>query len=530
VTRASKTTFYILLIWFVSNLRFLGTFPFVHSDEIWLGGLTREMMRTGSIAATEPFFDLLPRNPHALKILFHAGQAVFLNLFGFGVVGIRMLSLASGTFGLWLFFKVLRATGIGSRAALAGMLMLAFDAQYLYASHFGRQEILVAVFMFAGLLLFFRESLRPPFRALCVGLCVGLALGVHPNAVVAAVPVTVLYAGAILLRRRKLREGFVFAGTAALSSLVFILASFLMNRHFLSDYSEFGGTVGVRSGLTARIADFPAFFAKLFFRISGTYYTPEIRPQLLLVCALLCLAAVTFAWSLMKGRNFFDHWTVTEKTGMAGIAGIGAGIFLLGKFAQPSIVLMIPFLYLCVASLLSRFADRARPLRTRILAWGLCALLPLYSLSGVIADIRSETESYADLCENISALVPPGTRSLANLSWGIPLHTDNMRDIRNLAFLESAGLSVPDYVEKNKITVIIVSDELDFIYASRPVWNVMYGNPARWYPELRDFIADRCVPAGEFSSPGYGMRIVSRRYSRDWKVRVYRVSGAESEP
>ncbi len=505
---APRHTVYILLIWFMANLFFLDRFPFVHSDEIWLGGLTRAMMQAGSFDVTEPFFDLQPRNPHALKILYHAAQSISLRLFGFGVFALRLFSLVCGAFGLWLFFRLLRALGISPGVSLAGMVMLSLDAQYLYASRFGRQEMPVALFMLAGLLLFFRAMARPRLRAVCAGLCTGLALGLHPNAFIAAVPVTLLSAAAVAARRRPLREGLVFSLTAALSALVFVFLSFMLNSDFLSDYSDFGRSVGVRSGVSGRLADFPHFFFKLFYRISGTYYTPDIKPQLVLLCALVCIASGAAGWSLVTRRNGFALWTSAERTGAAGIIGTGAGIFMLGKFSQPSILFMIPFLYLCLASLLSRCMNGDGGWRRgKVPVSILCMLLAGYSLAGVFADARRETEPYAQLQANLASLVPPGARTFGNLSWGIPLFTENLVDIRN----------------------IVVSDELDFIYASRPVWNVMYGNPARWYPALRGFLAERCVLTGEFSSPGYGMRIVSRRYTRDWKIRVYRVVGPESE-
>ncbi len=528
MTIAPRHAVYFLVFWFLANLFCLDRFPFVHSDEIWLGGLTRTMVQNESFAVTEPFFDLQTRKPHALKILFHAGQSLFLQLFGFTVFGLRFFSLVSGTIGLWLFYKLLRVTGISPGASLAGMIMLSLDSQFLYASHFGRQEILVAVFMFAGLLLFFGETRRPRFRAMCVGFCTGLALGVHPNAFIVAVPVSLLYVVTVLNRRRTIREGLVFVGAAALASLIFIFSSFMMNSDFLSNYSALGRSIGVRSGLAGRFADFPHFFFKLFERISGTYYTPDIRPQLLILFAATCIATGTAVWSLVKKRNYFISWTSAEKAGVVGIFGTGAGVFILGKFSQPSIVFLIPFLYICLTSLLSRSLVGERPFRyARMPIAILAVLLALFSLDGVIADARKETETYDDFQNNLTAFVLPGTRTLGNLSWGIPLQTENLVDIRNLAFLENAGQSLSEYIIKNKIECIIVSDELDFVYASRPVWNVLYGNPARWYPELRDFISVHCTLLGEFSSPGYGMRIVSRRYTRDWKVRVYRVADEE---
>ncbi|MEG0020453.1 MAG: 4-amino-4-deoxy-L-arabinose transferase, partial [Oscillospiraceae bacterium] len=51
-----------LLVYFCVGLIFLVDFPFVHSDEAWLGGLSREMLARGSLSVTEPFFDLKVRH------------------------------------------------------------------------------------------------------------------------------------------------------------------------------------------------------------------------------------------------------------------------------------------------------------------------------------------------------------------------------------------------------------------------------------------------------------------------------------
>ena len=46
-----------VLVWLSLNLLLLTRYPLVHSDESWLGGLTRNMLAQGSPGVTEPFFD-----------------------------------------------------------------------------------------------------------------------------------------------------------------------------------------------------------------------------------------------------------------------------------------------------------------------------------------------------------------------------------------------------------------------------------------------------------------------------------------
>ena len=86
---------YIVLHTLIS-LAFLERFPYVHSDESWLAGLTRAMMEEKSLAVTEPFFDLVPRYPHGIKTLFHLLQMGAVSLFGYRIFSVRLLSLLAG--------------------------------------------------------------------------------------------------------------------------------------------------------------------------------------------------------------------------------------------------------------------------------------------------------------------------------------------------------------------------------------------------------------------------------------------------
>ena len=66
------------LIYGVLTLLFLERFPFVHSDECWLFGLTRDMRAHRSLAVTESFFNAKVRYPHAIKSFYHLLQMAFM--------------------------------------------------------------------------------------------------------------------------------------------------------------------------------------------------------------------------------------------------------------------------------------------------------------------------------------------------------------------------------------------------------------------------------------------------------------------
>ena len=53
-----KTVFIFFVFYFIINMFFLDSFPFVHADEAWLASLSRAMMKEKSIDAVEDFFHL----------------------------------------------------------------------------------------------------------------------------------------------------------------------------------------------------------------------------------------------------------------------------------------------------------------------------------------------------------------------------------------------------------------------------------------------------------------------------------------
>ena len=136
--------YFYLAAYFALSLFFLDSFPFMHSDESWLSGLTREMMHSGP-GATEPFFDLMPRYPHAIKILFHLLQMPFILGFGYSLFSVRLLSLITGTVLLYVFYRLSHWLFKSDLKALAITLILSLDVQFIYATHFARQDIIITL-------------------------------------------------------------------------------------------------------------------------------------------------------------------------------------------------------------------------------------------------------------------------------------------------------------------------------------------------------------------------------------------------
>ena len=514
-----------IIIWTVINLLFLVSFPFMHTDEAWLGSLTRTMMSARNPAATESFFNLVQRSPHAIKIFFHSIQAIFISTFGFSLFSVRLFSLLAGSGSLLVFSGVLKRLGL---SRLPGVILLSLQVQFIYASHFARQEILILLLMLLSLYLLHGEKagLR---RGLAAGLPIAIAIGFHPNAFVAAWPAGLIFLFEILRKQRRVSEGLGFLIPPAASALLFILISLSFNNSFAANYGSFGKEVGVFDSFDIKLLGFDDFYRKLFLRVSGTYYTPRIWPVFIISAAFLLIltgqAIKTKADREYHGRS--SNIIQALIPSLAGIGGINIGILIIGKYSAPSIVFIIPFLVILIAGVIDTTSSSALK---RVLFLLPAVILLLNSLSMIINEINVG-ESYRDFTREVSYSIAPlqegekpdAHRVLGPLTVEFALEQGRLLDWRNLSELDLAGMTLDRYIEDNSIEYIIYTEELDLIFDIRPVWNILYGNPSVYYRQLRDYIENHCEAVSSFSSPGYGTRIVMHRFNREWKVVIYRV-------
>lgn len=513
-----------LFIYVLFNIFTLLHYPFVHSDEAWLSGLTRSWLNRGTIAATEPFFDLYPRAPHAIKILYHAMQAVIFLVGGYGIFQTRLLSLALAIAGLIAFRQLLlRFLPERDRVLRAGFItiLLALDPQFISAAHLGRQEIaLVLLLVLAALRLFPKGGEPGGFvRGLQAGLVVAVAIGIHPAAFLVAAALT----GMILTMRRRFSTLAGFFAACGLGALLFVGLSLWMNPSFFHDYIAFGDSVEVGVPWYIKLVRFPAWYQKLWYRYSGTYWIPELRPlvplYILSVAASLALAIVRAERKLLV--PFFA------------LAGFNTALVLLGKFGAPLLVLEIPLCYMALALATSHGRRRVHARAAPVVAALLLALVAgttAYNLADVR---RTSPERYADYEGNIRRVLAAEEpmlkaegaelRVLGNLNAEYALPYGALLDFRNLAYLKTANLDFAAYVMTRNITHILYPQEMDIIYKERPVWNILYGNVAAYYGDMQRFLQENCDAVGSFDAPVYGMRIVAYSGKRSWKVTLYRV-------
>jgi len=503
--KASLPLIYILL-WTGINLLFLTSFPFVHTDEPWLSGLSRSMMEAGSPQVTEDFFDLYPRQPHAVKILFHGLQILFIQIFGYSLGTVRLLSLLGGSLSLALFYRLaLRILPDKNRKgpALAATIALSLDIQFLYTAHLARQEIFMVLLSLGVFNLLFSQR-KPLLRGALSGGVLGLSSGFHPNVFLIAWPAGLFLLSEILRRRRSPQEGVSFLLAAAAGAVPFILLSFLFNPQFLQDYAAYGRPLGVLDTPDIKLLHWPGFYRKLFFQIGGTYETPPLQLTLAAFPIVLIIA-------LFRGRG---------RLGLLGLIGFNVGLILLGKYSPPSIIILFPFFYLLVAELLDH------PVATRIFPLFLAALLIISSWEILHESFRKE-ESFAEYTETLNRNIPPGSAALGSLYAEYALSDGALYNWRNLPYLQEKGISLKKYIRDRGITYVILPDELDYIYQRRPYWNVLYGNPSFWYPALKRLLKENGTLIESWESPVYAMRIDAYRQLSPWRVRIYKLSTKE---
>jgi hypothetical protein len=246
-------------------------------------------------------------------------------------------------------------------------------------------------------------------------------------------------------------------------------------------------------------------------RISGTYYTPNIIP-LFIIAGAGTTAAVVYSF---RKKTF----PAALSAALFGIVAVNLGIILIGKYSQPSIIFAVPFLVILICSGIESF----NPKTERIIYAAAAAVLLLNSILMITEALSGEKESMADYTEKIAEVIPPESRTLGGLQSGFYFNDGQLLDWRNLAFLDKAEITFEEYIQNSGIEYIIYTQEIDYIYNSRPVWNILYGNPVVYYKPLQQFLSQHGELISEFNSPGYGTRLTLHRNKRNQMVRIYRV-------
>lgn len=499
-----------LFIYFIINLLFLTKFPFMHSDESWLSGLSRNMLETGSFSVTEPFFDLKIRNPHAIKILYHMIQILFIRVMGYSLLTVRFISIIFGMLTLLYFYKLSLSIFQSKRLAFFSVILLAIDIQFLYASHLARQEIILVFVLVLGLYLFFSTlDHRKLKHDAFIGIAVGLSIGIHPNSFIIALPFVTIYLFFILLKVIKPVSLIVFTTTVAFFTTGFVLLSFSFDPNFIANYLAYGQSeFGVLEPLHSKFAEIKDFYLKLYHGVSGTYYMPNIKIHFIIF-------SVVLIYTLTQVLTLNLHSCSKPIGLLLSFISVNAGIVFIGRYNQTSIIFIFPVLYLLLANLISKYSNKQQFYIITILFFSLM----MNSFANIYPYLGT---SYKNYHQQISKVITPESIVLGNLNTEYFFDNGKLLDFRNLAFLRENGLTFEDYIRKNKIEYIIYSEEMDYIFDTRPKWYGLYGN-LTYYEDMQSFLKDHCIMVHHFTDKTYGVRISRLINSKEWAVTIYKV-------
>lgn len=513
---------HIILIFFIINLSFLTVFPFIHSDEAWLSGLSRQIMVSGNLASTESFFDLLPRKPHAIKSFFHLFQIIFIKIFGYKIFAFRLISLLAGSLSLYIFYKLSLLMTKSKILSLASLIILAVDIHFIYSSHLARQEIIL-VFIFLAALYYFLKNIDSENNQVSnqqsnlnyssqkdikLGLLLGSAVGFHPNAFTIALPLIIIYSWNLFFNKKTTFKNYLsFGGTLTFIALIFIYLSFQFDPEFISNYSSYGAQLGVLDSFLVKLDNFKDFYLKLFYQVSGTYYIPPIKLQLLLFAAVALISSI----KLFIKKDKFNLYLILS------LLAVNLGYLIIGRYNQTSIIFIFPICYLLFINLTK---DINLKLALTLILLIFITLSPI-SFKTVLNDSHNDYQAYLN---QISDVVPKDAAVLANLNTGYYFENGSLFDYRNLAYLKENNLSFAEYIAKNKIEYIIYPEEMDFIYQTRPSWNILYGNLYPYYSEMQNFLENKSTLIKSFENSTYAVRIVREIGKKDWTVKIFKVN------
>ena len=508
-----RRSFLILLItlYILLNLATLTRFPLMHSDESWLSGLSRHILVTGDYTETEPFFDLKLRNPHALKIIFHSLQMLIIKLFGYTLFNIRLLSLIFSVATLYFFYRLSRLVLPAEKWALWACFLMGIDIQFIYASHFGRQEIILLWVMVFGLYYHLKNLNSHRYRHdLILGVLAGSSIGIHPNGLIIMLAFGGIYLTHLFKKKVNFRSLLILGLGFTIPILFFILLSFQLDPNFLDNYFAYGQEqFKIFSSFSARLSRLAGFFKTIYLRQGGTYYLPDLKIQSILLTVIVLLGLTTI-WRNWEGyRRSTPSWLIVS------FIAIIVGLVVIGRYNPTSVVFFTPFIYLLVGFSLAKIPEQYGKI--------IPPLLALTIFTSTVFNIYPYLKyDYNSYLRKISAMVGPGRKVLASLNAEYAFEDSNLCDLRNLSYLKRRGLSLAEYIGRNRIEYLIYPEGLDFIYQTRPKWNGVYGH-LPYYPELKQFIKEKCELVDSFTAPAYGIEIPAYVGRKKWRISIYRV-------
>jgi len=505
-------SYFYIAFFFLIHLANLTTYPLVHSDETWLAGLSMAYIKARSIFVTEPFFDLMPRQAHAIKSLFHLIQIPFIHFFGYDLFSVRLISLFSGTLILVIINIYLNRRFSNPLINALYLVLFSLNIQFIYATHFARQEILLFTLLILSYVLYRTSTSTPVRKVLLVAMIIGIGIGIHPNAFIIAVMLFLVILSDSMHHDIKYRFVLLYSSVLSLFAIFYTLISLIGNPDFFKDYWTYGGTLGVHAQPFIRFKHFIEFFIKLYTQNSGTYYLPDIRYNLLLGSALIFISIFILItpYGHPQKRDLTYYRDALFMT-----LGFLMSLIIIGRYNPTSIL----FVMFPVSILLFEFLSTAY-IKPR---WSYGIILVFILINMFLNYHEFENVKLADYNRYEKELqhhLPKEAVVLGNLSSGFVLNDHVFYDIRNLAYLED--LTLEAYIRDRNIDTIIYYESYDYIHRN-PQWQILYGSDEAYYESLQEILSNYGTSLHAFEDAYYGTRIIRYMGDYPWKISVYHI-------
>lgn len=504
--------------WFFVNLLTLITYPIMHSDESWLAGLTQTMMDQSQLLITEPFFDLAPRAPHTFKLLYHLIQWPFIQLFGYQLFSVRLMSLVLGFITLGILYRYFNQFDQASFIAFFALLILSMNSQFVYAAHFARQEIALLLVLILCLYLFNQHTQVTHRTTLIMSTIIGLSMNLHPNAFIIAMMIGSLYLAHWLKKKISYKVLLSYIGPMALLAVINLIVTFTQTKGFINTYWQYARTLSVGATPTSRLSNFIDFYIKVYQRISGTYYLPDIKYLLIISIATLLMIGIVKLIGLRFSTNMSQYIVLDTKKTLPlwqcfyMILAYNIAIFIIGRYNPTSILFLVVILVIVLLHVTQLLVAKSMQLL-------LLTILLIVSVNGLYKDYNdSANHDYDDYVQFLQNNTDSKDVLLANLSGGFAMNAGQFYDIRNLNYLGETSLE--DYIVVNKINVIIYYEEYDYIHRN-PEWQILYGDDQAYYAPMKELISDYGTLRVETTSLYYGNRIIRYMGDYPWSIKIY---------
>ena len=499
----------VIILYMGLHYMTLNNFPYVHSDESWLSGLTRTVLDKGSFNTSEPFFDLYPRAVHGLRLVFVTLQGMVIKVFGYSITAMRSLSLLASLAVLSTLSHYFYSKKNTGTLAFLIVLTLGLMPQFLMASHLARQEPLILLGMVTAYTLV--QKTPSTQNTLLITGVIGLCIGVHPNSFLIGCGIGFIYLYQTIKKQRTLRDLLLFIASLGLWACAFVGISLIINPNFIQDYLAFGNQLGVVNYSVNRFQGFYYYYYKLWHQIGGTYYL--VNTKFDLTSGLLSLILGFFLLSSSRFSKKYD----SVGPSILMFIGVNVGLLIIGRYNQTAIIFPLVIGWLTFGELIT-----CLPFDKKRLIPLLCILCALQGINAYKAVTANAHQDYNAFAQEVTHLIPEDARVLANLNLDYHLNLYQLYDIRNLDYLDENNLSIEGYILKNDIRYIVLYDEMDYIADSKGKWSILYGD-LNYYHDLKDYIHKHGTLINTIEGPTYAMRIAKYVDVYPWEAKVYKL-------